>query len=284
MTDVSSSGTAGDRGPREIDQLTVLGIAVVAYCITVLIHEGVGHGGACILAGGRPTVLNAIYFSCDDSSMAISGKRALAAGGSVANVALALIAWTAMRMRQNKLGAFHYFLWLLFALNLLMPFGYFLFSGVAGFGDWAAFVEGLRPAWLFRVIVAAVGGVLYFSVAPRLLMPGLNLYLGRDQKRRQLRAKQVGLFPYLAGGITFVAAGLLNPVSLMLVLLSAAAASFGGTCWLAYYPGGSEDEKRFRSDAPEEPAGIPRHVGWIAAGVVVLAVFVGVLGRGITLR
>lgn len=279
-TNAPPTADAGER--RDIDQVTVLGVAVVAYCMAVVIHEGLGHGGACILAGGRPKVLNAIYFSCDDAGFGTSSKRLLAAGGSIANVVAALIAWTAMRLSEGKRGARHYFLWLLFALNVLIPSGYFLFSGIIGFGDWAAFVEGLRPAWLFRIIVAGVGVILYFIVAPRLLMPGLNPYLGRDKERRQRRAKQVALFPYLTGGITFVLAGLLNPVSIMLVLLSGAAASFGGTSWLAYYPGGSEDEKRFRASAPEEPARIPRRLGWIVAGAIVFAVFVGVLGRGIT--
>ena len=266
-----------------VDRATVIGIAIVAYCIANLVHEGIGHGFACALAGGRPTALNAVYFSCGEADMTEGGKRVLAAGGSVANLALAIIAWAGMRFRRRTPGSLHYFLWLLFALNALMPSGYLLFSGIAGFGDWALFVAGFHPAWLFRVIVSAAGALLYFVVVPRLLMPGLNVYLSRDAQERKKRAKDVALVPYLAGGITFVVASLLNPQSIVLVLLSGAAASFGGTCWLAYYPSGSDDEKLYRARAPEKPAGIPRSVGWIVAGVVMLVVFIGVLGRGVNL-
>ena len=266
-----------------VDRLTVIGIAIVAYCIANLVHEGIGHGFACALAGGRPTALNAVYFSCGDGAMTEGGKRVLVAGGSIANLALAIIAWAGMRFRRRTPGSLHYFLWLLFALNTLMPSGYLLFSGVGGFGDWALFVAGLHPAWLFRVILAGAGALLYFVVGPRLLMPGLNIYLSRDSQQRKQRAKEVALYPYLAGGITFVVASLLNPQSILLVLLSGAAASFGGTCWLAYYPSGSDDEKIYRAQAPEIPAGIPRSIGWIAAGVVTLIIFIGVLGPGVKL-
>lgn len=266
-----------------VDRFTVVAIAIVAYCIANLVHEGIGHGFACVLAGGRPTALNAVYFSCGDGQMTEGGKRVLAAGGSVANLALALLAWAAARLRRRKPGALHYFLWLLFALDTLMPSGYLLFSGISGYGDWALFVAGLHPAWLFRGIVSGAGALLYFVVVPRLLMPGLNVYLSRDSGDRKQRARKVALLPYLAGGITFVVASLLNPQSLLLVLLSGAAASFGGTCWLAYYPGGSDDEKCYRARAPESPAAIRRSVGWIAAGLLTVVVFIGVFGRGMKL-
>lgn len=200
----------------------------------------------------------------------------------MANLVLASLCYLGLRLRKNSPGSIHYFFWLMFALNVLMPFGYLLFSGIGGFGDWAVVVEGFRPAWLFRVLVALAGAGLYFVVAPRILMPGLNVYLGPDLTLRSVRAKQLALTPYLAGGITFVVAGVLNPASVWLVLLSAAAASFGGTCWLAYYPGG-KDDLRANHSALDPPAGVPRSVPWMIAGAVVGLAFIGVLGRGITL-
>jgi hypothetical protein len=266
--------------PETVDGLTVVGIAIVAYSLTNVMHEGVGHGLACVLAGGQPKFLNAIFFSCG-ADLGPTGNRVLAAGGSVANLVLAGLCSIGLRFVRAP-SAGHYFLWLLLALNVLMPFGYLLFSGAGGFGDWAVVVDGFRPPLLYRAVVALAGAVLYFIVAPRLLMPGLNQYLGGDPATRRRRAMQVALVPYLAGGVTYVLAGLLNPESIWLVLLSAAAASFGGTSWLAYYPGGSEDRRKSHTALPL-PAGIPRQTGWIVAGALAFVLFVGVLGRGVKL-
>lgn len=264
-----------------VDRWTVIAIAIVAYCITNVVHEGLGHGLACVAAGGKPGALNAIYFSCANE-LSAGGHRVLAAGGSVANLILASLCYLGMRLRRNAPGSVHYFLWLMFALNVLMPFGYLFFSGISGFGDWGVVVDGLPYYWLFRALVALTGAALYFLVAPRILLPGLNVYLGGDRDVRSTRAKELALTPYLAGGTTFVIAGVLNPVSVWLVLLSAVAASFGGTCWLAYYPGGKDDLRADHS-ALEAPAGVRRSVPWMIAGAAVGLVFIGILGRGITL-
>ncbi len=267
---------------RAIDVLTVIAIAVLAYCIANVVHEGIGHGYACVLAGGKPRLVTAVFFSCDDAGMTLGGKRLLAAGGSIANLILAVIVFIVLRLWTGRLGAAHYFLWLLLALNLLIPFGYLLFSGIGGIGDWVMVIEGLRPVFLFRALLAVAGAFLYFVVASRLLIPGLNPYLGKELPEREQRTKLLALVPYLSGGITYVVAGLLNPEGFLLVLISAAAASFGGTSWLAWYPGSKKDAGS-RELAPAEPAGIPRRISWVIAGAIALVVFVGVLGPGIKL-
>lgn len=142
------------------------------------------------------------------------------------------------------------------------------------------FVEGLGPPLLMRAILATVGAALYFVVAPKIIMPGLNTYLGRDPAVRAIRVRQLSLFPYVVGGVTYVLAGLLNPKGMELVLLSAAAASFGGTSFLAWYPGGRG--QAFRDSAPERPASLRSSKGWMATACVVFVGFVGVLGRGLS--
>ena len=44
-----------------------------------------------------------------------------------------------------------YFLVLAMAGNLFTATGYFLFSGVMNFGDWAAVTKGLEPFWAWRL-------------------------------------------------------------------------------------------------------------------------------------
>jgi hypothetical protein len=36
---------------------TLVAIAVVAYAVANVVHEGLGHSGTCVLVGGRPIVL-----------------------------------------------------------------------------------------------------------------------------------------------------------------------------------------------------------------------------------
>jgi hypothetical protein len=264
----------------DVDLPTVLSIAVVAYCLTNLVHEGLGHGGACLLAGGKPLELNAIFFQSESDAISDNGRRLLVAGGSVANLIFAAMAWLGLRVRRRA-DAFGYFLTLMLALNLLMPFGYLMFSGVGGFGDWAVFIDGLGPPLVLRALLAVAGAFLYFWIAPMILCPAFNPYLGRDLAERARRRKPLALYPYLTGGAVYVVAGLFNSQGWKLVLLSAAAASLGGTSFLAWFPGRAD--KEWAERAPEQPASLPRSIAWIAAGVVTAAIFIGVFGPGLKL-
>src|SRR5574338_377040 len=101
----------------------------------------------------------------------------LAAGGSIANLLVAVLAWVALRTLPGDRGPTRDFVWLLLAVNVLTPFGYLLFSGVGGIGDWAVVVEGLHPALAWRLGLAVVGAVLYLVVTPPLLMAELEPFL-----------------------------------------------------------------------------------------------------------
>ena len=110
-------------------------------------------------------------------------------------------------------------------------------------------------------------------------MPPLEPLLGPRTEERQTRVRSLTLLPYLVGGVTFVAAGLLNPHGLELVLISAAAASFGGASLLAWYPGLWARRPPVSAQAP--PLGVPRSRAWLVAAAIALILFVGVLGPGI---
>jgi hypothetical protein len=65
------------------------------------------------------------------------------------------------------------------------------------------------------------------------------------------------------------------------VLISAVAASFGGTSLLAWYPVLWARRTAGTSPDADVPLGVPRSVGWLVAAAIVLTLFVGVLGPGI---
>jgi len=265
-----------DADSGSIDLATVIAIAVLAYTIANMVHEGLGHGGAALLLGARPTMLNAIFFNYDESTVSRTAQRLIQAGGSIANllVGLPLLA-VVPRVRSSR---WRYFLWLFAAVYILTAFGYFLFSGIAGIGDWSRVFAGLAPDGLLRAGLTVAGAILYFVVAPRLLMPPFDPFLGRTSGVRERRARILSIVPYLAGGIAFIVAGSLNPLGWKLVLISAAAAAFGGTSLLAWYP---PIPRPPAPATPEPPLGIVRSHAWIIAAVVVLLFFVFVLGPGI---
>ena len=259
-----------------IDRLTLIALAVVAYALANLAHEGAGHGGACLLVGGRPLALSAIHVDADEAALGVAARKWIAAGGTLANLLLGGVALAVMRARRPSPG--RYFLWLLATVNLLQAAGYWLFSGIGRVGDWATVIDGLSPAAGWRAGLALVGGVAYAGavlVSLRELRPLLG-----DDEDRMTRAVALTVVPYVAGGILYVAAGLLNPEGWRLVLISAAAASLGGTSALAWMAQLLRNEARF-PPAAGPPLHLPRSAAWLAAGVVTALLFVAGLGPGV---
>src|SRR6185503_3011297 len=155
-------------GEDDIDRTTLIAISVLAYTIANMVHEGLGHGGAAMLLGARGTMLNAIFFDYDEATASETGHRLISAAGSVANLAVGLPLLAILpRFRSTR---WRCFLWLFAAVNILTAFGYFIYSGMTGIGDWSRVLDGLAPTWLFRSGLVVAGGILYFVVAPRLLM------------------------------------------------------------------------------------------------------------------
>ena len=265
----------------ELDPLTIAAIAIVAYALSNVVHEGLGHGGACLLLGGHPRQLTAVFFDGDLEGLPASAGRWVAAGGSLANLVAAALAWAALRMVPAGCGRWRFFLWLVLAVNLLQAFGYLLFSGVGGLGDWAVVVRDLQPTALWRTGLVVAGAILYFLVAPRLFMPELSPFVPAERQERVTRVRTLTLLPYLVGGATFVVAGALNPLGWIYVLISAVAASFGGTSLLAWYPVPWARRTAGTSPDADVPLGISRSVGWLVGAAITLVVFVGVLGPGI---
>lgn len=259
-----------------IDVATVIAIAVLAYTLSNLTHEGLGHGGAAVLLGARPTMLNAIFFNYDEATASETVQRWISASGSIADLLVGIPAL--LLVRRARSARWRYFLWLFAAVNLTTAFGYLLYSGVAGIGDWSRVFAGLAPEGLVRAVMVAAGAPLYFIVAPRLLAPRLDPFLGQEPAARERRARTLSLLPYLAGSVSLAVAGILNPLGWKILLISAVAAGFGGTSLLAWY---FTIPRPPAPDTPEPPLGLPRGTAWIAAAGVVLLFFVLVLGPGI---
>ncbi|MBP9826568.1 MAG: hypothetical protein KBF21_20235 [Thermoanaerobaculia bacterium] len=266
---------------------TVIAIAVVAYALTNVAHEGLGHGGMCVAMGGEPRVLNAVYFECGRDGVTDAGSRWISAGGTLTNLAFAALTALLLRAGIVRAATGRYFLWLFLTLNLLQAFGYWMFSGLGGIGDWNAVVAGWPHYALWRVGLAVVGTAAYWFVAVPIALRGLLPFLDASDPEtgpgRMARAVRLTVVPYIAGGVLYVSAGLLNPESPMLVLISAAAASFGGASALAWMAQLLRNRERY---APTGAAalGLARSWPWLIAGALTALFFIAVLGPGIGLK
>jgi hypothetical protein len=261
----------GTQGPRDL--ATIIAISLIAFAIANVLHEAVGHGGACALMGGHAKVLSSVHFECGQAG------RFIAAGGTLVNFIAGILCWLALRFISPARGHLRYLLWLLMTINLLQGGGYFLFSGLGNFGDWAYVIHGLAPAWLWRTGLTILGVVSY-ALLVWLALLELRPFLGEHDWRRG-GAKDLTVAPYITGGILYTVAGMFNPVGMILVGLSAAAASFGGTsgmAWMTQYLG-----SKFAPKITSQPFTVYRSRGWIIAAFITAIIFVGVLGRGVRL-
>jgi hypothetical protein len=256
------------------DVWTIVAIAIVAYVFASIIHEGIGHGGACLLTGGHPVTLSTVHFECGGEG------RLVAAGGTIANFAAGLMFWLGSRA-ASRATRLRYFLWLSMTINLLQAGGYFLFSGVGNVGDWAVVIQGLQPPWLWRVGLVILGVCSYLLFVWIALLE-MRPFLGDKDPERLKCAKKLTLVPYLTGGILSCVAGMFNPIGLILVAVSAAAASFGGTSGLAWmwqlFLG-----HRIPRVASEMPP-LSRSRGWMIAAGILGTFFIAILGPGLKFR
>src|SRR5579864_2992199 len=175
---ISKDAAAESNPPRSLestkpDLLTVAAIAIVATVITDFIHEGLGHGGMCVATGGQPLVLSTVHFECSAET------RLVAAGGTLANLVSGAVLLVAARA-VTRSASWRYFFWLLLTFNLFDAGGYFLFSGIGNFGDWAMVVAGWQPAWAWRIGLITLGMVTYFLLFVPLCLRELRPLLQRD--------------------------------------------------------------------------------------------------------
>jgi hypothetical protein len=129
--------------------------------------------------GNRELMLTTVVWSSAFDS------RLVEAGGTLVNLAAAVVFWLVLRSAKNTVMPMQYFLLITCACNLFSGTGYFFFSGVTNFGDWAAVISGLHPHWLWRTLLV-VGGAAAYYAAVRVVGIGLVRYVGvpRDQQRR----------------------------------------------------------------------------------------------------
>jgi len=241
---------------------TIISMAVIATGIATLLHEGVGHGVMAWLRGDIVTELTSNHLS------SLRPDRWVDAGGTLVN----LIAGASSLLASRRAGGranIRYFFWILAAHNLLPGAGYFMFSGIFGFGDWYEVIRGVPYEVALRVGMTAFGVGLYLlvvrwlAVAVRPFVPDRRSY------------NVVGRLPYFAGCLFNCVAGLFDPLGLKLLFVSTIPAAFGGSSGMLW-----ANELMPRA-VPEKYLVVHRAPAWWIAAVVLGTCYVVFLGRGI---
>ncbi|MGH9655857.1 MAG: hypothetical protein ACRD6B_20625 [Bryobacteraceae bacterium] len=243
---------------------TIISMAVLASAAATLLHEGVGHGVTAWLRGDVPTQLTSNHLST------MRPDRWVDAAGTLVNLfagAAALLGSRAAGSRANL----RYFLWIFAALNLLPGAGYFLFSGITGFGDWQEVIHGLPHQVALRAIMAIFGAVLYISVV-RLLAVAVRPFC-----LRRATYNVVGRLPYWAACLFSCAAGALDPLGLKLFLISTVPAAFGGSAGLLWA------DSLLPAEAAQPALLVYRQRGWWMAAALLGLAYIIIVGRGVQL-
>lgn len=252
------------------DRLTLIAVSALACIFQDVLHEGVGHGVTAWLSGAHHLTISTVALQSDIET------RWVSANGTLVNLACAVIFWLLLRNPRRYRPTTRYFLVLAMAGSLFTGTGYFCFSGVFDFGDWAAVIRDLQPHWMWRLGLIVVGAASYYG-SMLLVAAELRQFRGHAEKSRRLRT--LCWTPYFTDGILAGLAGLLNPAGLFYVVASALPSTLGANAGLLSLPS-IMWKPQASTEAEVQP--IHRSVAWIATATVASLLFVFILGRGLT--
>jgi hypothetical protein len=231
-----------------------------------------------VLQGYKPIHVSTSFFQCDASGSTFWEDKALIAGGTVFNLALALVSLLLLRSQKINNPKTNYFLWILMSVNLFYAgsyvMGWFIGPGL----DWAQFLNGLEPQLLWKLVLIAAGLMIIgfgFHLSRKYWEP----FIGSQEPERRRRMTLLTLIPYLTAIALKVSAGFMNPSPDKMLIFWG---SFGATAffliWLNFV--------RFwpftkQTASSQEAAELSLSIPWLVMGIVALILFVGILGPGI---
>jgi hypothetical protein len=258
------------------DVITVASIAVLAFIVADLAHEGLGHGLGFYFAGGKSSLLTTtrliVWIALPDPQW-----RIFDLGGPAGNLTLALLAWIGLRLFLTRPVQLRFFLWLAMAFSLFWAFGYLIFCGVTGHGDWMALVAATNFLIPGRILFF-FAGILLYRLTIHLLARELHWIVPAHSPNSKSRLSHLISLSYISGGVIACAGAILDPRGALEILRSGALCSFGAAVGLLFVAGVFVQlpEKQARPDQP-----VSRHLAWILAAAAVSLYYIAIIGPGI---
>ncbi len=243
---------------------TLLAVAVTAFFVADVAHEGLGHGGMCLASGGRMLSLSTTYEACSIRSRAIDGA------GPGMGLVVALVAWMWLRLAPPRSQNLRAFLCLLFAFTAFWNVGYLIYSGLLDRGDLKFVVAGLEPAIAWRVVLV-VFGVIFYAAAMRVVGASLARNFSDGDG---WRPQNFALIALLGASVLAAAGGVFDPRGPGIILSDALPSALGsaGLVWVGFV---------LHRRLPALRIATPTSPAWIVAGLVCATFFVAVLGPGL---
>jgi hypothetical protein len=272
--DAAIAGAENADGRIAMDVPTMIAASTVAWGLVDALHEIVGHGGAAVLLGVPVrAVSTTTIFAEWDQAQSMAEVQIIHASATLLNLLTGCLALVALRSPRVTSPLFRYFLWVFATISFVLVTLQFVVGE-----DWSVVIEGMEPTGLWRAGVLVAGilvGVLGYVLPLRLWLPDL-----RQHRGLQLKLTAVPVLVLLAVQTLSVLGSPFGSVPLdtgrNALITSAALAVFFGL-WLALVnlvpvP---------RSSAPVDSIALARSTGWLAVGLIVAVLFIGVLGPGL---
>lgn len=230
----STASGSGYEGWSQHNVWTLAAIGFLAYYVTVMWHEVLGHGSVMYLIGVRDFILTSTSISSQTQSLMVSqqsmhsigergmlASRLVALGGPIADLILGLAIYPLFRFltRRNGNLTLRYSLWLLAALNFFLGFAYMIYSGLFGFGDFALAIAFLPHQALLRVLEVIVGTLLCVATVR---------FFARSFAAFPESLWRLSLVPYVSATLVFCLAGLRNPIGAYIMMASVVPAALMG--------------------------------------------------------
>ena len=264
-------------GNYVIDYLTVIALSMLAYTLAVVLHEHLGHALACVSLGGHPAELGAYYVDCQYANMPDLSIRLVALAGPIISLITGALGLLILDRIPRGSAHLRYWAWLFGTISLMTATGYLLFSGFTGLGDFGTSRDGAlylaRPEWLWRLASSVIGAAGYALVI-YLSLRKMDKLIGGEGIARVAHAQKLSLTSYLTGTVMAVLIGFLNPHGIVIVLVSAAASTLGGTSGLAWMMQ-MLNRKKALSEAPLR---LERSWFWVGLGFLVTILYAIILG------
>jgi hypothetical protein len=275
---LGSSTRTQDLKRHSIWTLSAMGF--LAYYITVMWHELIGHGSLMYLFGVRSFVLTSTSISMDAlilparAQNGTVGGRLIAMNGAISNVILGVALYFVFRIltRSNAKLMWRVFFWLLAALNVFIGFIYPFYSGVFGVGDWSDAIVGLPHHALLRVLEAVSGAILG---------AGTVIFFAKSFARFPESLWRLSLVPFFAATVVFCLAGLGIPNGAELMVISVIPAALLGQSILVFV---TPVARRLRSQTPPAEVIATSPAALIVGFVFVIAIFVTSTGLYFAVR
>ncbi|HEY1925402.1 MAG TPA: hypothetical protein VGG58_09115 [Candidatus Acidoferrum sp.] len=260
-----------------------------AFGLEVVVHEVVGHAVVCSATGGKVVLISST------AMQTASASRVVPAAGPVANILLGVVVLVVLlRVYGRGTGAARLtvgalFLWFFCFANLFLASGYIFYSGWINFGDFAAVIDGMRPAWLYRIALVVVGGFGY-RYCIRLAASSLAA-IGPVPISDARRIVYAGC---AAGGGLFLLASVFNPIGPSLILYDGLSGAIGLT--LGFFLALTDLRQSaalVSTDSPiveatgaafETSGSIPFSMPLTISSAIFVVGFIAFMGRGIRIR